>query len=57
MKPALALLAAGTLAILLQSVVNDLFPGRVGPDLGFLLVVALGSRLPERLAASLRRKG
>ena len=44
MKPALALLAAGTLAILLQSVVTDLFPGRVGPDLGFLIVVALGSR-------------
>jgi rod shape-determining protein MreD len=44
-KPALALVAMGILAIVLQSVVTDLFPGRVGPDLGFLIVVALGSRL------------
>jgi len=44
-KPAIALLGVGMFAILLQAFLASLIPPALMPDLSFLLVVALGTRL------------
>jgi rod shape-determining protein MreD len=46
MRPALALFAVGIAALLLRSVLSGVLPSGLGPDLGLVVVVALGLQLP-----------
>ena len=44
MKAALAFLGLGALAIVVQGALVGVFPARWCPDLGFLMVIGLGTR-------------